>query len=182
MKIGYALAVLALLLITANNVAAQTCGPDAYEPDQNLFEAKAIALDETQTRTFHIDGDRDWLTFDELEIGKFYVVKTFDLAPKTDTFLRVFSQIGNLIDANDDIDDVLCSYYDDGVHFVDEQYCASRTMFRAKESGAYQAVIDGLYFDPLLCHTYHVTVKQAYTMYFPTMLLDYQIFPTRSKE
>lgn len=181
MKIGKLLiALLALLLVIPNSAGAQTCGLDDYESDQNLLEAKTLIPNEAQSRTFHIDGDRDWLVLNNLEAGKFYIVETFDLAVKTDTFLRVFSPIGNMVGADDDIDEVLCSYYDDaGVHFVDEQYCASRVLFRAAETGFYQTVVDSLYFDPLYCHEYSIRLKPAYIMYFPTMHFDYKTFPPR---
>lgn len=65
---------------------AQAPAPDAYEPDDP--NAPWIGLDEAQERSFYPEGDVDRARL-RVKAGRWYEVRTQDLAPLVDTVLTV---------------------------------------------------------------------------------------------
>ncbi|MCL4858165.1 MAG: fibronectin type III domain-containing protein [Caldilineaceae bacterium] len=61
---------------------------DAYEADDSCEQAKPIAVDgsEMQMRTFHAEGDVDWVKF-TAQLNKTYVVEVRNVGPKADAVL-----------------------------------------------------------------------------------------------
>ena len=75
---------------------------DAYEPDDDLPQARPVSTDGTaQTHTLHTAGDQDWTTF-EAQAGHTYVLRTFGLAPGVDTVLVLYDADRQPLDYNDD--------------------------------------------------------------------------------
>jgi hypothetical protein len=79
---------------------------DAYEPDDTVEQARAIATDGTaQRHTFHQAGDSDWVAFEVPDEDVDYVIETLDLVGGADTVIYLFDSDGELLlDWNDDAD------------------------------------------------------------------------------
>ncbi|NLD43839.1 MAG: hypothetical protein GX657_10125 [Chloroflexi bacterium] len=76
---------------------ARAQSPDAYEPDEG--NPPWIANGEVQERSFYPEGDVDYARF-RVKAGRWYEVRTQNLAPLVDTVLTV--QIGALLYEDDD--------------------------------------------------------------------------------
>jgi YVTN family beta-propeller protein len=66
---------------------------------------------------------------DGLHVGLAYNVRTFDLAPGTDTIVVLYDKNGNPVTTNDDIDSMLC--------FMNPAFCASSLNWTPTETGPY---------------------------------------------
>lgn len=77
--------------------------PDAFEPDDTQTQARPIALDEVQNRTFTHAEDIDWVRF-EAQAGQFYLFRTLDLGEGVDTILSLYNERGEELTSNDDAD------------------------------------------------------------------------------
>ncbi|RRR65326.1 MAG: hypothetical protein EI684_23545 [Candidatus Viridilinea halotolerans] len=91
-------------------VEAEPPAPDAYEPDNSQAEAKALALNEVQERTFHTPQDEDWV-FVEVTAGLTYQFETLDLADGIDTVLTLYDAQGEELDSNDDYQSLASRIY-----------------------------------------------------------------------
>lgn len=128
------------------SVVATACTPDAFEDDDSFGQAKALALDEVQTRNFCPAGDQDWVQF-ELEAGEIYVVKTANLGTASDTVLALYDADGLKLIENDDYDYVK----------------ASRIVYQPVASGTYYAMVR--HHNPLAAGDdtrYDLTLEQGY--------------------
>lgn len=77
--------------------------PDAFEPDDTQTQARPIALDEVQNRTFTHAKDIDWVRF-EAQAGQVYLFRTLDLGERVDTILSLYNERGEELASNDDAD------------------------------------------------------------------------------
>lgn len=77
--------------------------PDAFEPDDTQTQARPIALDEVQNRTFTYAKDIDWVRF-EAQAGQIYLFRTLDLGEGVDTMLSLYNERGEELAHNDDAD------------------------------------------------------------------------------
>jgi hypothetical protein len=77
--------------------------PDAWEPDDQWFQAKVLTVGSgAQRHTFHVPGDVDWVKF-VAQTGHRYIIRTLDLAPEVDTRLYLYDTDGQtLLTWNDD--------------------------------------------------------------------------------
>ena len=91
---------ISLLVAVALPPLVQAQSPDAYEPDDpGTGDAPWIAHGEVQDRSFYPEGDVDAARF-RVKAGRWYEVRTQNLAPLVDTVLTV--QIGALLYEDDD--------------------------------------------------------------------------------
>jgi hypothetical protein len=74
---------------------------DAYEPDDSQDEAGEIEVGTPQRHNLHVTGDRDWMCFQAMT-GTDYVVETFNLGDRIDTYLALYSAAGELLAEDDD--------------------------------------------------------------------------------
>lgn len=82
---------------------------DSYEPDNSQSTARPIAVNgATQTHTFHVPGDQDWVCFNAVA-GQSYVIETLNLASGNDTVLELYNSSGTLLAYNDDYGGTLAS-------------------------------------------------------------------------
>lgn len=79
--------------------------PDAFEPDDTQAQARPIALDEVQNRTFTHAKDIDWVRF-EAQAGQIYLFRTLDLGVGVDTMLSLYNERGEELAYNDDAEDL----------------------------------------------------------------------------
>lgn len=80
--------------VTATRTASPTAtaGPpgDAYEDDNSCATAKTIVTDgSTQTHTFHVPGDQDWIKF-YAQANTTYIIQTANPGPDSDPVLLLF--------------------------------------------------------------------------------------------
>lgn len=78
------------ITLTATPTATSGAPGDAYEPDDTCATAKAIVADgSTQTHTFHVPGDQDWIKFYGLA-NTTYVIQTSNPGANSDPVLLLF--------------------------------------------------------------------------------------------
>lgn len=94
---GTLLVLISLLVAAVLPPIARAQSPDAYEPDEG--NPPWIAHAEVQERSFYPEGDVDYARF-RVKAGRWYEVRTQNLAPLVDTVLTV--QIGALLYEDDD--------------------------------------------------------------------------------
>ncbi len=83
-------------------ITSATVTGDSFEPDNTMSAAKPITVNgATQTHTFHVPGDQDWVYFDAVA-GTAYVIETLNLASGNDTVLELYNSGGTLLAYNDD--------------------------------------------------------------------------------
>ncbi|MEM7532142.1 MAG: S-layer homology domain-containing protein [Chloroflexota bacterium] len=71
-------------------VTASAPQADAYEVDNVFTQSKSIPTNgSSQTHTFHLPGDEDWMRFDAVA-GYTYVIETFNLQGGANTVLGLF--------------------------------------------------------------------------------------------
>jgi hypothetical protein len=75
--------------------------PDAYEPDDSQEEAGEIEVGTPQRHNLHVTGDRDWMCFQAIA-GMDYVMETFNLGDRIDTYLALYDAAGELLTEDDD--------------------------------------------------------------------------------
>jgi hypothetical protein len=101
---------------------------DAYEPDDDPSTAKAIALGETQNRTFTIAEDADYVCFTVSEKG-LYEIRTIATGAYLDSYIGLYradtdEYIAEDNDSGDNYDACLRVELDAGDYFL-EIYCMS---------------------------------------------------------
>lgn len=106
------------------SVLAAACAPDAFEEDDTIGQAKALALNAVQMHNICPAGDQDWAKI-ELTAGQIYVIRTANLGFAADTVLELWDGQGNRIAVNDDYDYVR----------------ASRIVFEPSVSGGYYVMV-----------------------------------------
>jgi ribosomal protein L37E len=121
-------------------------GADAYEPDDDIAQAKPIATDGTpQAHNLDRRGDQDYVSF-EAEDGFAYTIETFDLG-EIDTIIFLYDAQGQELAHNDD--------------GTDEPY-ASRITWVAPDTGIYYAMVRDLAGDSAGPEaTYSLSVKES---------------------
>ena len=87
---------------TAPSATPEDCR-DEFEPDNVWFEAKEIAADEQQARTFHEAGDKDFAKF-AARSGEHYGLLTHSLSAAVDTALTLYGTDGVTVLATNDDD------------------------------------------------------------------------------
>ncbi len=85
---------------TAYSLIAETCEPDAYEADDALAEARALALSELQTRN-HCEDGSDWVALEIPRAGG-YRIETSGLEAEADTVLALYDVDGVTLLAEND--------------------------------------------------------------------------------
>jgi hypothetical protein len=83
-------------------VTAQTCAPDAFEPDNSRAEAKPIVINgNPDARTACPAGDQDWVAL-SFTAGVTYTLETVPLGAASDTVICLFDNIGTQIACDDE--------------------------------------------------------------------------------
>jgi uncharacterized protein YkwD len=85
-------------LVASND---ETACNDQYEPNNSQMDANTLVAGITQSHTFCVDGDEDWLTFSPTA-GTTYHIETSNLAPGTDTVMELYDRDGRTMIALDD--------------------------------------------------------------------------------
>jgi hypothetical protein len=75
--------------------------PDAYEPDDSQEGAGEIQVGVPQRHNLHVTGDHDWTCFQAVG-GTNYVMETFNLGDRIDTYLALYDAAGELLAEDDD--------------------------------------------------------------------------------
>jgi hypothetical protein len=75
--------------------------PDAYEPDDSQERAGEIEVGVPQRHNLHVTGDHDWMCF-EAAGGTPYVIETFNLGDRIDTYLALYDPERELLTDDDD--------------------------------------------------------------------------------
>ncbi len=80
---------------------ASLVGPDAFEPDDSVQQAKALTIGAPpELRSLHGAGDEDWVS---LALAEGMEVAIFTDSPRCDTFLRLYAPDGvTVLDFDDD--------------------------------------------------------------------------------
>lgn len=106
--------------------SAEAEGADAFEPDDDLASARAMAVDGApQAHTLHTSTDVDFVYF-EAEDGQKYVMETGDLQGECDTVLLLYDQSGTELAYDDD---------------AGEEALSSRIEWTAESGGIYYVKI-----------------------------------------
>jgi hypothetical protein len=81
----------------------QGVGPDLFEDDDTLDDAKVIILDyeRAQRHTFHDQGDEDWVKFYGIA-GENYAIKTDNLDSNCDTVITLYDADGKVVEVPKD--------------------------------------------------------------------------------
>lgn len=154
----------------APGVVPLACAPDAYEPDQELTQARRLATNGVpQWHTLHGLDDADWLRIDDLRSGAFYNVSTFDLAGGTDTYMILYRADGEPVKSHDDVDGELCK--------TDPQGCASTITWQANGAGPYYLFVRSLTFVEGTCPGYRIRAV-GYGGYLPHILAQPTLTPS----
>jgi hypothetical protein len=74
---------------------------DEYETDDTLEEASVLQVGSSQEHNLHVTGDRDWIAFQAVA-GTEYVIETFHLGDKIDTFMTLYDAEGLELGTDDD--------------------------------------------------------------------------------
>ncbi len=85
-------------------VSVTESGPleaDAYEPDDSQEGAGEIQVGVPQRHNLHVTGDHDWMCFQAVG-GTDYVIETFNLGDRIDTYLALYDAAGELLTEDDD--------------------------------------------------------------------------------
>ena len=100
---------------------------DDYEPDDDIDQAKPIAIDGTiQTHTFHVGGDEDWVWFDAVA-GATYTIETLNLTGSMDTVIILWDDGGTALTGDDDgSDEPLASKIEWEATYSGRHYVAAR--------------------------------------------------------
>ena len=93
------------------NMSEAEAPGDSFEPDNGSAQASTIDTDgTTQSHTFHVPGDEDWVQF-TASSGTQYVIETTNLRSDADTILTLYEPDGStLIIENDDSGNSRASY------------------------------------------------------------------------
>ena len=115
---------------TCYDLAVETrwgAGGDDFEPDDVYAQASDLHVNgASQRHNFHMAGDYDWVRFETTQ-GCAYVLDTFDLGYRSDTYLYLYDQDGGtLITANDDGGPGLSSRIEWTAPFAGTYYSAVR--------------------------------------------------------
>ncbi len=95
--------------ILSSGVEVCLAPPDTFEGDNEVTQATAISLNQTQSHNFSSASDQDWIQF-SAETGKEYTFTTNNLGSSADTYLYLYDTDGTtLLTANDDGTDTLAS-------------------------------------------------------------------------
>lgn len=145
------------------------CALDEYEPNDDLTQATPLRIGYAQRHTFHVSGDIDWFEFNNLVVGRTYVVNSFDLTGGADTYFVLYDQLGNALDSHDDLDGVLC--------LVNIDYCATRIKWTAKYSGPYYLYVRTVNFVSCACPAYSIRANEL-SSWMPYALIEPTNTPT----
>lgn len=113
-------------------------GPDSYEPDNTVFEATTLELNDTeQFHTLHDADDIDYFTF-EATAGEWYDLDTFNLTTNFRVRMELFDSALNFIDSDTYSSDypnaprIVFQAETNGIHLV-KMY----SKYEEKDVGAY---------------------------------------------
>ena len=94
-------------------------------------------------------------------VGRTYVVYTFDLTGRADTYIILNDQFGVPLSSNDDLDGVRC--------LTDQAYCASRISWKAEITGPYYLTARTLDYASCGCPGYNIRLTD-YGGFLPVVL------------
>ncbi|MEZ4728069.1 MAG: LamG-like jellyroll fold domain-containing protein [Caldilineaceae bacterium] len=100
--------------ILSSGIEVCLATPDAFEDDNEVTQARTLAVAQAQSHNFSSAGDQDWVKF-SAEAGTEYTFSTRNLGPAADTYWYLYNPDGaTLLTAKDDGNDTLASQ----IHWV----------------------------------------------------------------
>lgn len=173
-------------------------GPDAYEIDDTFTQARAITINgAAQTHNFHDAGDNDWARFSAVASTP-YVIETFNLGSRSDTYLYLYGPDGNTLIASNDDNSGLASriawtastsgnyylrvrHYNSGVFGANTNYDVRVTSSSSNNPDAYEVDNTPAQAKPITVngsvqtHNFHVANDQDWAIFPATGGLAYTI-------
>ena len=150
--------------IVANSpLAPLACSPDVFEDDGTSLKASTLAADgQWVSHTFDTPLDVDVMKI-QAGVGRFYTIRTGNLAAGTDTFMFLYNEAGARIGFSDDINETACQA---GAL----QSCASSITWLATYTGLYFAEVLNLGKNGA-CPAYDVRADEK-TLWLPLIARD----------